>query len=118
MEMIIGLLLFVTLFIGGLLLSDYAYRNGGTMEERRAVVFEVYRYAICFIMVIVFGMLAFQLVGALVTDATNTQALTGPAVGVIISIILFLIHWLMPNPGLPKVPKITATTGGTDTPAP
>ena len=102
MEMFFGGLALILLFIGGLLLTDYVYRAGGTMEERRAVVFEVYRYTICLVMVFMFGMMAFQLIGSLVVDASNTQALAGPGVGAIISGALFLIHWLMKNPAAPK----------------
>lgn len=89
-------------FIGGLLLSDYAYRAGGTMEERRAVVFEVYRYAVCLITLLLFGMTAFQLVGSLVAEAATPQALALPGAGALISGLLFLAHWLMKNPALPK----------------
>jgi hypothetical protein len=95
------------LLIGGLLLSDYAYRAGGTMEERRAVVFEVYRYAVCLITLLVFGVTAFQLVGALLSDAGNAQSLTLPGAGAIISALLFLAHWTMKNPALPKPGKPT-----------
>lgn len=109
MELIFGLLLFGNILIGGLLLSDYAYRMGGTMEERRAIVFEVYRYAVCLIMVIVFAFMAAQLIGALLADAANTQAMAGPGVGALLSGLLFLIHWLMKNPALPK--STTKTEG-------
>jgi len=107
MELILGLVLVLALFIGGLLLSEYAYQSGGTMEERRAIVFEVYRYAVCFLMVLLFGIMAFQLLNALITDAANTQAMTGPAVGVMISGGLFLLHWLIKNPLLQAPAKTT-----------
>jgi hypothetical protein len=98
MELILGVLLVLALFIGALLLSEYAYQGGGTMEERRAIVFEVYRYSVCFLMVLLFGIMAFQLLNALIMDAANTQAMTGPGVGVMISGALFLLHWLIKNP--------------------
>ena len=110
MQLILGLLLVLALFMGGLLLSEYAYQVGETMEERRAVVFEVYRYAICFLMVILFGVLAFQMIGALILDAANSQAMAGPGVGVMISGIIFLVHWFMKNPMLPK-PQVIVTPG-------
>ena len=102
MELLLGLVILVNVLIGGLLLSDFAFRLGGTMEERKAVVFEVYRYAICFVMVIVIGLMGFQLVAALLADASNTQAMMGPAAGVIISVLLFVVHWFIKNPACPK----------------
>jgi hypothetical protein len=103
MEILVGGLALITLFLGGLLLTEYFFRAGGTMEERKAVVFEVYRYTICLVMVLVFGLSAFQLVGALVMDANNTQALAGPGIGVIITGALFLVHWFMKTPACSKV---------------
>ena len=102
MEMLLGGLALIALFIGGLLLTDYVYRAGGSMEERKAVVFEVYRYTVCLVMVFVLGLSAFQLIGSLVVDASNAQALAGPGVGVIISGVLFLVHWFIKNPAAPK----------------
>jgi hypothetical protein len=107
MELFITLLPpLVLLFLGGLLLSDYAYRAGGTMEERRAVVFEVYRYAVCLVTLLMFSFTAFQLVGALVADAGNISGLSLPGAGAIISGLLFLAHWTMKNPALPKHPPV------------
>jgi hypothetical protein len=103
MELILGVLLVLALFVGGLLLSEYAFQAGGTMEERRAIVFEVYRYAVCFLMVLLFGIMAFQLLNALIMDSANTQAMTGPGIGVMLSGALFLLHWLIKNPLLPSV---------------
>lgn len=109
MELILGILLVLALLIGGLLLSEYSYQLGGTMEERRAIVFEVYRYAVCFLMVLLFGIMAFQLLTAMITDFANTQAMTGPGVGVILSGSLFMLHWFIKNPLLPAAPKLTST---------
>jgi hypothetical protein len=106
MELILGLVLVLALFIGGMLLSEYAYQAGDVMEERRAIVFEVYRYAICFLMVVIFGIMAFQMIGALIIDAANSQAMAGPGVGVMISGMIFLVHWFMKNPMQPKSPVI------------
>lgn len=75
------------------------------MEERLAVVFEVYRYTICLLMVLLFGLSAFQLVGALIMDINNTQAMAGPGIGVIITGLLFGIHWFMKNPVLKHAGK-------------
>lgn len=72
------------------------------MEERKAIVFEVYRYAVCFVMLIVFSFLGFQLIAALLTDAANTQALAAPAGGILLSAILFVVHWFLKNPCCPK----------------
>lgn len=107
MELILGLLLILALFVGGLLLSEYVFQAGETMEERRAAVFEVYRYAICFLMVVVFGIMAFQMIGALILDAANSQAMAGPGVGVLISGVIFLVHWFMKNPMTPKPLVVT-----------
>lgn len=76
------------------------------MEERRAVVFEVYRYAVCLITLLLFGMMAFQLLGTLLSDIGNAQvqALAMPGAGAIISGLLFLAHWTIKNPALPKNP--------------
>jgi hypothetical protein len=103
MGMIAGGLALIVLFIGALLLTDYFLRAGGTMEERKAIVFEVYRYTICLVAVFLFGLSAFQLVGALVLDGNNPQALATPGIGVILTGVLFLVHWLMKNPACPKV---------------
>ena len=111
MESILGLLLILALFLGGLVLSEYAYQAGGTMEERKAIVFEIYRYGICYLMVVVFGIMAFQLIAALVVDASNTQAMAGPGIGVILSGGLFFAHWFMKNPVQPKASVITPQTG-------
>ena len=106
MELIAGVLLVLLLVVGGLLLSEYVYQAGGTMEERRAIVFEVYRYSVCFLMVLLFGVMAFQLLNALATDAANTQAMTGPGIGVILAGALFMLHWFIKNPVLPPaLPK-------------
>ncbi len=88
-------------FILGLLLVDYACKAGGTMEERRAVVFEVYRYSICLITMMVFGLTAFQMAAMLLTPS-GAAAAGVPAAGAIISILLFVAHWFMKNPALPK----------------
>lgn len=109
MELILGVLLVLALFIGGLLLSEYIYQAGDTMEERRAMVFEVYRYAVCFLMVLLFGIMAFQLISSLIVDAANTQAMAGPGVGVMISGVLFLVHWFMKNPVV-TTPSVISTT--------
>jgi drug/metabolite transporter (DMT)-like permease len=102
MESLIGLVLLINMLLGGLFLSDFALRTGGTMEERKAVVFEVYRYAVCFVMVVVFTFTGFQLLVALLTDAGNVQGLSGPGAGVLLSVILFLVHWFMKNPAYGK----------------
>ena len=75
------------------------------MEERLAVVFEVYRYTVCLLMVLLFGFSAFQLVAALVLDANNAQSMAGPGIGAIITGLLFGIHWFMKNPSLKRVEK-------------
>jgi len=111
MEFIFGGLLLIALLVGGLLLSDYVYRSGGTMEERRAVVFEVYRYTVCLLMVLLFGLSAFQLAAALITDPSNAQAMGGPGVGAIITGLFFLIHWFIKNPAVPKLSSSTKTEG-------
>jgi hypothetical protein len=90
------------LFMGILLLVDYVERVGATMQERKAIIFEIYRYSVCFLMVIVFGLSAFQLAGALIADSGNPQALTPPGLASIISGIIFLIHWLIKNPAISK----------------
>lgn len=107
MELILGVVIILALMIGGLLLSEYAYQLGGTMEERRAIVFEVYRYSVCFLMVLLFGIMAFQLLTAMITDFANTQAMTGPGVGVILSGGLFMLHWFIKNPLLSEKAKET-----------
>lgn len=99
---IISVFLLLALLFGGLLLEGYIHQGGGTMEERRAVVFEIYRYAVCFIMVIIFGLMTFQLIGSLLGGASEPNTLAGPGVGVLLSIVLFAAHWLMKNPVLPK----------------
>ncbi len=68
------------------------------MQERRAIVFEIYRYSICFFMVAAFGLSAFQLGLGLILDGSNPQALTGPGLGVILSGVIFLVHWFIKNP--------------------
>ncbi|WP_373530994.1 hypothetical protein [Vampirovibrio sp.] len=99
--LLLGSILIPALFVGTLLLVDYVERVGATMQERKAIIFEIYRYAVCFLMVIVFGLSAFQLLGALIGEGGNPQALTPPALGSIISGFIFLIHWLIKNPALP-----------------
>ncbi len=110
MELIIAIGLPLVLFMGGLLLSEYAYQAGETMDARRAIVFEVYRYAMCFIMVLLFGIMAFQMISALIVDAANTQALAAPGVGVILTGGIFLAHWFMKNPLAPKSQANTTPT--------
>lgn len=100
--LIIGIILIINVFVGTLLLADYLERAGETMQERKAIIFEIYRYAVCFLMVVVFGLSAFQLVAALITDASNPQALLPAGLGAIISGLLFLIHWLLKNPAIGK----------------
>ncbi len=97
-----GSFLILGALIGILLFADYLERVASTMEERKAIIFEIYRYAICFLMVIVFGLSAFQLAGALIGDASNPQALTPPGLSAIISGIFFLVHWFIKNPVQPK----------------
>lgn len=108
METLVAIGISLSIFVGGLLLTDYIDRAGGTMEERIAVVFEVYRYAVCFLMVIVFGLSSFQMVGALLSGVNSTVALAGPGIGVVISGLLFLTHWLLRNPALPKSAPFTS----------
>lgn len=99
---VIGSLLFGTVFLGALLLEGYVYQAGGTMNERKAVVFEIYRYAICFVMIILFAVMAFQLFSGMVTDMSNPAALAGPGVGAILTALIFFAHWMMKNPAEPK----------------
>jgi hypothetical protein len=100
--LLLGIILIPALFVGTLLLVDYLERAGATMQERKAIIFEIYRYAICFLTVILFGLSAFQLAGALISESGNPQALTPPGLGSIISGLIFLIHWLIKNPAIPN----------------
>jgi hypothetical protein len=106
MPFIIGILLLPFLFGGGVLLVGALSPTGGlntmnTAEERRAVVFEIYRYSICYVMVMVFAVMAFQLLGSALSDMNNIAAMGAPAAGVILSGILFIVHWKMKSPASP-----------------
>ncbi len=96
--LLVGSLLLSAVFVTGLLLEGYAYQAGGTMNERKAVVFEIYRYATCFVMILLFAVMAFQLFSGMVTDMSNPSALAGPGVGAILSALIFFAHWMMKNP--------------------
>lgn len=100
--LLLGGILIIALFVGTLLFVDYLERAGATMQERKAIIFEIYRYAVCFLMVSVFGLSTFQLLGALLGDAGNPQALIPPGLSSIISGLLFLIHWSIRNPAMPQ----------------
>ncbi len=99
-------LLFGFLSVVGLFLMAYllvcAFENQKdlTMSEKIALVFEVYRYAVCFVMLVVFGLLAYFVVGGLITSPQAVAELVGPGVGVILSAVLFLVHWRLKNPAL------------------
>src|SRR5687767_4334406 len=104
-SLVIGILLLPVLLGGGLLLIGILSPTGGlnamnSAEERRAVIFEIYRYSICYVMVLVFALMAFQLLGAVMTDMNNGAAMAAPAAGVILSAILFIIHWKMKSPSI------------------
>lgn len=100
--LLLGIILIINLFVGTLLFADYLERAGESMQERKAIIFEIYRYAVCFLMVVVFGFSAFLLAGTLLADASNPQALATPALSGMISGLLFLIHWFIKNPAMPK----------------
>lgn len=100
--LIVGIILIINVFVGTLLFADYLERAGETMQERKAIIFEIYRYAVCFLMVVIFGLSAFQLSAALITDASSPQALLPSGLGAIISGLLFLIHWFIKNPAMGK----------------
>lgn len=116
MELIVGLFLLIALFVGALLLVDYVFRAGGTMQERKAVVFEVYRYAVCFVMLIVFGLMGFQLISGLMSENSSPGVLSGPALGVLISGLLFITHWLLKNPS-ERTTAIAPEASSSDTPS-
>lgn len=103
--LLLGSFSVIGLFIGVLLLIDYLERIAGSMQERKAIIFEVYRYAVCFLMVAAFGLSAFQLTVALINDASNPQALAPAGLGSIISGLLFLIHWFIKNPAADACPQ-------------
>lgn len=95
---LMGPLVLGSVFLFALLLEGYLYQSGGTMNERKAVVFEIYRYAVCFIMIILFAFMAFQLFSGLVADMSNPAALAGPGVGTLLTALIFFAHWMLKNP--------------------
>jgi len=101
-------LLLAFIFLIGLFLMAYLLvcsidnQKDLSMTEKIALVFEVYRYAVCFVMIIVFGLLAYFVVGGMITSPQAMAELVGPGVGVLLSAVLFLAHWRMKNPSLPK----------------
>ena len=67
------------------------------MDERLAVVFEVYRYAVCWFCIVLFLILGFMLImGALTAqNATGVAAYGG---GILLCLALFILHWRLKNP--------------------
>lgn len=106
MEPFLLMLLVLAVFIGAWLLVNSfinAQDQEGelTVKERTAVVFEVYRYAVCFMAMLFFGVMGYLSIAALFTGGMeNPQALVGPGIGVLISVAIFLLHWRMKNPSL------------------
>lgn len=103
LPLLLALILLIGLFLMGfVLVCSIDNQKDLTMTEKIALVFEVYRYAVCFVMMIVFGLLAYFVVGGLVSNPQAMAELVGPGVGVLLSAVLFLAHWRMKNPALPK----------------
>ncbi len=92
-------LIIILLFIGGLITVALLEQMGGTMKEKAALVFEVYRYTVCFVMVLVFTLMAYTVLSG-VFSGQEANAVAGAGLGVLLSVALYFIHWKMKNPNL------------------
>ena len=91
----------IILFGGGMVIVLLMMNQGGsTMNTPQAAAFEVYRYAVCFVSVLIFGMMSHSLLHGLVRDYTDANNLAVSGAGVLIAAILFVLHWKMTNPAL------------------
>ena len=73
------------------------------MEERKAVVFEVYRYTICMLMMVFFTGSAFILFSTLLGDMEHPDKAAGPGIATVLCAVIFAAHWMMPNPAAPAI---------------
>ena len=80
--------------------QDGTCLRGYVMNEKTAIVFEIYRYAVCFVTLCSFSLLSYAVIGGYLADPGNIKALAGAAVGVIISLVLYVVHWRLKNPAL------------------
>ena len=103
MNIVAPILQLLGLFAMALLVAGVLVQTGGTMKERAALVFEVYRYTVCFVMVIVFGLMAYTVVTGLLAGSTDPGTLGASGVGVVLSLVLYCLHMFMKNPHQEKV---------------
>jgi hypothetical protein len=90
----------VVLFILALLaVGVLAQLGGGSVNNPGALVFEVYRYTVCFVMVLVFGIGAFIVISTMLTGG-DSAALAGNGVTVLLALAIFALHWRMKNPAV------------------
>ena len=88
----------VVMFIFALLaVGVLAQLGGNSVKDPGALVFEVYRYTVCFVMVLVFGLGAFVVINTMLAGG-DSAALAGNGVTVLLSLALFALHWRMKNP--------------------
>lgn len=93
-----GLLGTIPLFCVALMFVDYLEQRGQTVEERKAILFEIYRYGICFWTMLLFGFSTFQIAVALIGESANPQALIVPSLGAGVSALFFGVHWFIKFP--------------------
>lgn len=84
----------------GLLLPLTLVQKGEThsMKDTQSLVFEIYRYGVCFVMVLGFTILSYVLLSSLLSNPGDFRSMGGPALGVLLSVALFFTHWRMKNP--------------------
>lgn len=64
----------------------------------RQMAFELYRHAICFVAVIIFGLFAYQLLLLLITKQGSDTQYAIMGAGILIPAILWIGHWFMEPP--------------------
>ncbi|MEB3286083.1 MAG: hypothetical protein VKJ04_01130 [Vampirovibrionales bacterium] len=70
------------------------------MDERLAIVFEAYRYAVCWLCLALFLVFGFVLMFVLFTahGPEITMFVAAQGGGLLLCLAIFMLHWRMKNP--------------------
>ena len=91
---VLAIVMFITAILAVGVLSQL---GGNSVNNAGALVFEVYRYTVCFVMVLMFAIGAFIVINTLIAGG-DSASLAGNGVAVLLSMALFALHWRMKNP--------------------
>jgi len=95
-------LVFLLALIAVGVLSLASKEGKESMNNPAGLAFEVYRYAVCFVMVVIFALSAFMAITGVIASfmgtAPDATSMTTNGLAVLLSAGIFLLHWRLKNP--------------------